>query len=161
MEELAGKCIDIVIWLEGGNKPDGGFVNRPDDSGGETKFGISKRAHPDVDIPNLTREQAMEIYYREYWVPMRCNDYPAPIALHFFDHGVNAGAGVANRILSQVQEETVGKVGISDYLPLIFSDKRKRFYKELVLRDRRKSPFFLGWINRVDKVQDIALEWRI
>ena len=29
---------------------EGGYVNDPKDPGGETKYGISKRAHPDVDI---------------------------------------------------------------------------------------------------------------
>ncbi len=48
-------------------KWEGGYVNDPDDPGGETKYGISKRAHPEVDIKNLTVAQAGEIYKREYW----------------------------------------------------------------------------------------------
>ena len=41
---------------------EGGYVNDPKDPGGETKYGISKRAHPDVDIKNLSREKACAIY---------------------------------------------------------------------------------------------------
>ena len=38
---------------------EGGYVNDPTDRGGETNFGIAKRFYPDVDIKNLTKEQAI------------------------------------------------------------------------------------------------------
>ena len=47
---------------------EGGYVDDPDDNGGETNFGISKRAYPRVDIKNLTRKQAIKIYYQDYWI---------------------------------------------------------------------------------------------
>ena len=47
---------------------EGGYVNAPQDPGGETKFGISKRAYPNVDIKNLSRKQAIKIYYDDYWI---------------------------------------------------------------------------------------------
>ena len=46
---------------------DGGYVNHPSDPGGETKFGISKRAYPGEDIAGLTLQHAKNIYYRDYW----------------------------------------------------------------------------------------------
>ena len=42
---------------------EGGFVDDPDDKGGMTKYGISKRSYPDVDIENLTKAEAVQIYY--------------------------------------------------------------------------------------------------
>ena len=48
--------IEVVLHHEGG------YVNDPDDPGGETNFGIAKRSHPDVDIKNLTKDGAKEIY---------------------------------------------------------------------------------------------------
>jgi Glycosyl hydrolase 108/N-acetylmuramoyl-L-alanine amidase len=56
-------ALDFVL----GDDIEGGYVNNPADPGGETKFGICKRYHPDVDIKNLSREGAMAIYAREYW----------------------------------------------------------------------------------------------
>ena len=41
---------------------EGGYVNDPLDPGGETKFGISKRSYPTLDIAALTREDARAIY---------------------------------------------------------------------------------------------------
>ena len=46
---------------------EGGYVNDPDDLGGETNFGIAKRFYPDVDIKNLTKDEASDIYRRDYW----------------------------------------------------------------------------------------------
>lgn len=46
---------------------EGGYVNDPDDTGGETKYGISKRAFPHLDIQALTVEEAKNIYRQEYW----------------------------------------------------------------------------------------------
>ena len=41
---------------------EGGYVHDPSDLGGETNYGIAKRFYPDVDIKNLTKEGAKEIY---------------------------------------------------------------------------------------------------
>ena len=56
-------------------KHEGGYVNDPSDPGGETKYGISKRAFPDLDIKNLTEEQAILIYYDEYWLDAKVDKY--------------------------------------------------------------------------------------
>lgn len=42
---------------------EGGYSDDPDDDGGETKFGISKRSYPHVDVDALTIEQAKVIYH--------------------------------------------------------------------------------------------------
>ena len=47
---------------------EGGYVFDPDDLGGETNWGISKRQYPDLDIKSLTREDAIDIYYKDYWL---------------------------------------------------------------------------------------------
>ena len=46
---------------------EGGYSADPHDPGGETKFGISKRAYPQLDIKSLTLDQAKAIYRRDYW----------------------------------------------------------------------------------------------
>ena len=48
-------------------KAEGGHVDNPKDYGGETKFGISKKQYPNVDIENLTLEEACDILERDYW----------------------------------------------------------------------------------------------
>lgn len=56
------KAMGLILKYEGTE-----YVNDPNDYGGETKYGISKRAHPEVDIKNLTLDQAKDIYRRDYW----------------------------------------------------------------------------------------------
>lgn len=52
---------------------EGGYVNHPDDPGGETKFGISKRRYPSLNIADLTLYQARNIYRKDYWLRYRIN----------------------------------------------------------------------------------------
>lgn len=81
-------------------KSEGGYINDPQDPGGETKFGISKRQYPDLDIANLTREQAKAIYFNDYWMPLR---YLKHIAVQYqvFDAYVNHPSYVAIQFLQR------------------------------------------------------------
>jgi len=53
---------------------EGGYTNNPNDPGGETKYGISKRTFPKEDIKNLTIARAVELYYEHFYQPLyrRC-----------------------------------------------------------------------------------------
>lgn len=79
---------------------EGGYVCDPLDPGGETKYGISKRAYPTTDIKNLSIEQAVAIYRRDYWDKpglFRLRD--KALAARVFDLGVNCGPATAIRLL--------------------------------------------------------------
>lgn len=71
---------------------EGGYVWDEDDPGGETNFGISKRAYPKLDIKNLTKHEAVKIYHKDYWLKYRCGDLPSNIRHIVFDGAVNMGA---------------------------------------------------------------------
>jgi len=85
-------------WILG---VEGGDSNDPLDPGGRTRFGISATAHPEVDLENLTPEQAKAIYQRNYWNPCRCSELPESIALAVFDCAVNQGVPAAGRLLQR------------------------------------------------------------
>lgn len=70
---------------------EGGYVNDSHDPGGETKYGISKRSYPAVDIKSLTLEQAKAIYQRDYWQAASCERMPPKIAIAVFDSAVHHG----------------------------------------------------------------------
>ena len=81
---------------------EGGYSNDPSDPGGETKFGISKKSYPDVDIKSLTLEQAKSIYFLDYWLIPNIHKINNPkIAMKVFDLGVNIGT---KRIVKMLQE---------------------------------------------------------
>ena len=70
---------------------EGGYVNDPDDPGGETKYGISKKAYPKVDIKHLTLDDAVEIYKNDYWLPAKVEQLPEGLQGQYFDMVVNQG----------------------------------------------------------------------
>lgn len=94
------QAFSIVVGEEGG------YVNDPADPGGETKFGISKREYPNLDIGQLTLEQAQAIYQRDYWAALNCDSHPWEMALVLFDCGVNQGVSAAKGILASAQTAT-------------------------------------------------------
>ena len=75
---------------------EGGYINDPADPGRETKFGLSKRAYPGLDIAHLTVSQARVIYYHDYWLKLRLDQIGSGIiAAEIFDTAVNMGRHVA------------------------------------------------------------------
>lgn len=118
-DALFEQCLAVVLDKEGG------FSDHPQDRGGPTNMGIAwltfaewKGFAPDqlspegraqliTDLKALTRREVAEIYRTTYWLPMRCGDLPAAIALMTFDFGVNAGPRTAVKALQKV-------VGVTD-----------------------------------------------
>lgn len=95
------KCIARLLQTEGG------YVNDPQDPGGETNFGISKRSYPNVDIKSLTWEKAAAIYKRDYWDPLDLDRAPDGIGYQLLSFSVNSGVGTAIRALQRA-------VGVAD-----------------------------------------------
>jgi lysozyme family protein len=70
---------------------EGGHVDHPNDPGGETKYGISKRSYPEVNIAGLTLDEAKAIYRADYWDRVRADELPSELRFLLFDAAVNAG----------------------------------------------------------------------
>lgn len=125
---------------------EGGYVNDPNDPGGETKYGISKRAYPNLNIPALTIEQAKEIYRRDYWIPLDCDILPAPMDLYVFDAGVNMGKNQAKEMkLESSNPDEYQLVRIGHYI-------------EKCRRNPNLKRYFFGWVNRVIELTAKAKE---
>jgi lysozyme family protein len=82
-------AVEIVLEKEGLLSDD------PRDNGGLTKYGISQKAYPGLDIRALTRDDAINLYRRDYWQAVRGDDLPWAFALPLFDCAVNQGQGTA------------------------------------------------------------------
>lgn len=78
---------------------EGGYVNNPNDPGGETNWGISKRSYPEVDIKALTRDDAVAIYLRDFWQRGQMDQFDGAIAYQALDFAVNSGIETAIRKL--------------------------------------------------------------
>lgn len=86
---------------------EGGYVNDPQDPGGETKFGVSKRSYPDEDIPNMTKERAKEIFKRDFWDKVHGDKLHDGVAWQAADFAYHSGPSVALRYLQRA-------VGVAD-----------------------------------------------
>ena len=89
------RAFEIVIGAEGG------YSNDPNDRGGETKYGISKRSYPTLDIASLTLADAKRIYHRDFWIFISGDALPWPLSYFVFDAAVNQGVAPAIRMLQQ------------------------------------------------------------
>ncbi len=144
---------------------EGGYVDDPDDPGGRTKYGISQRAYPDLDIAALTVDDAAEIYRRDYWDRVRGDDLPPAVAHVVFDAAVNMGVGVAIRLMQrQLGVAADGIIGPVTLAAARDCDVRGFCRDYQVRRIRRYSSlpgwhkFGAGWSIRALRVLAEALE---
>ena len=154
MRETLKMALDWIIQIEGG------YVNNPDDPGGETKYGISKNAYPDLDIKKLTTADAKAIYEHDYWNKCHADELPYPVDIAVFDMAVNSHPKAAIKIFQKVVNTTpdsiFGDITRSaaarknpDELFNEFMWARVEFYKNL----RKFNIFGRGWINRLLKLR--------
>jgi lysozyme family protein len=101
---------------------EGGYVNDPRDPGGETKFGISKRSYPHVNIAALTLEEAKAIYRRDFWDRVRGDELPYRTAFNAFDGAVNSGVSQSVKWLQRAVG--VAEDGIFGPVTLAAASKR-------------------------------------
>ena len=130
-----------------------------------TKFGIAANTYPDIDIKNLTLDQAKAIYYRDWWLKVGADEIDAAIVFQLWDFAVNAGMGTAKRALQRaVRVADDGAIGsrtlaaikamsVPDVL-MRFNAQRLRHYTSL----STWPTYGKGWTNRVADNLDYAAE---
>jgi hypothetical protein len=124
-----------VLGREGGYKEN-------DSNGFPVNFGINKKAHPDVDVKNLTQQQAVDIYKREYWDEIGGDNLPPATAAVAFDAAVNHGQSYAKQLI----EKTGGD-------PQKMLAQRMQDYTDLAKRDPSQAKNLNGWLNRLKDVR--------
>lgn len=153
------EIIDHVLESEGG------YVNDKHDAGGETNLGISKKAYPNLDIKNLSVDQAKQIYYEDYWVKSKAEQLPNQLREVYFDMVVNFGRRGATRVLQKAcngkntykikEDGLVGTATIGACKNL--EPDRLRAYRvlkfaKIVIRKPSQEKFWFGWFRRAVKV---------
>ncbi|WP_262032683.1 glycoside hydrolase family 108 protein [Serratia liquefaciens] len=162
---------------------EGGYVNDPTDKGGETKYGISDKrdgladgmtdvngdGKPDTRVKDLTLDQSSQIYFRDYWYPSYCSEWPDGISLIVFDSAVQHGVKKAISLLQDAAGVTAdGIVGPKTKTAVINADpewlltryllRRARYYTEIIKSNPSQGKYLNGWFNRLDSVADAAWE---
>jgi lysozyme family protein len=155
------KKIDLFkLEVEKVFRREGGYVNDPNDSGGETIYGISKTHNPDAWLRGRpTKEQAEGIYRKNYWEAIKGDYLPPKVAAVLFDHAVLSGPSAAiedlNRALSGA-----GGLGLDsrtieaaweknqDELASEITSRRLERFDRIVAKHPEKLKFFRGWSSR-------------
>jgi hypothetical protein len=127
------KAVDDLIdnW-------EGGYVCDPADPGGETKYGISARSYPGVDIENLTRDQAIAIYFRDFWQKYNLETGVADpqIRAKVFNMGVLMGMKTALML-------KVGCSSIDQYRQVC-----EKHFEAICIKHPECNKFLHGWTRR-------------
>lgn len=143
---------------------EGNYVNDPQDPGGETKFGISKRSYPNLDIKSLTLDSVKPIYLADFWNKLRCDDLPDAIRHFVFDTGVQCGEDWAamsvQRAVGALPDGNIGPRTLAEVkardpnqiLRLIFVDRAFHYASDPNVRR-----FGRGWFARLFDISKLAI----
>ena len=158
-EEKFEKAFGYMIENEGG------YVFDKNDPGGETKFGISKKSYPHLNIKALTLEDAKKIYYEDYWIKGKIDQIQSEIiAAQLLDLTVNLGIRAATIILQRAlrsasiyvsEDGLMGPVTISavsnsepNILLAAMKSEAAGYYRLITSKNPRLKKFLQGWLNR-------------
>lgn len=146
-----------------------GYVNDPNDSGGETKYGIAKNANPSINVTHLDWESAKAIYYSNYWLNGKCDKMNGRVAALNFDgsiqHGVGSAARFIQRAIGVVDDGAIGPVtlaalNLKDPIAVcnVICDQRSKFYNGIVKQNPEKSKYLAGWLRRVEEMRTFVTD---
>ena len=148
---------------------EGGYSNNVHDAGGATKFGVAFNFNrallesmgvKEADMPNLTYDQACQIYYIKYWLPCKANEIPdLRLAYIHFDSAVNCGVGQALVFLSRLSKNPKffegGNKNQALWMQLVLEYMAIRLNYYTHIKNRKY--FLEGWANRLVDVVHNAL----
>lgn len=146
---------------------EGGLVDNPADPGGITNFGISLASYPDLGadgIRNLTRDDAIAIYWRDWWQRYDYEALLGPIGAKVFDGAATMGNAAAVICLQRALRaagqsiaddgvlgpETIGAMqGPPPAVIMAALRSELAAHYRLVAEARPQEAVFLtGWLNR-------------
>lgn len=166
------RCLEKIWPYEGGFTNDrrdpgnwtGGKVGVGELRG--TNMGIAAASFPKVDIRNITKAQAADIYAKKYAAPLRFDDLPVGPDLVTLDFGINSGIYRSARyaqmvsgapvdgVIGPVTLTAIQKMPARDYVKKLCA-KRLSFVQGLKIWET----FGKGWSRRIAAMEATALAW--
>ena len=169
MKDNFDKCLQLVL------KHEGGYVNHPNDPGGMTNYGVTRKVYEkylgkevtETDMKDMSLEHVGEIYKKKYWDKVRGDDLPSGLDWAVFDFAVNAGVSRAAKVLQGFIATSVdgvigsGTLKAIDNYPTslkgvieVYTAQRSSFYRSL----KNYDTFGKGWDRRCYETRVTAIE---
>jgi lysozyme family protein len=160
--EVFDSAFEVLMEFEGYMSDDA------HDAGGLTKFGISQKSYPHLDIAALTMSDAKNIYEADYFRKSHAHSLPPHLACIVFDTAVNMGTGRAIRFLQRTIGTTADGIFGSgsrrkldsalthkgeENIVLDLLSYRAVFYAKLSARKTTQSKYLRGWLRRTYRLQ--------
>ena len=167
MKDNFEKCLAMLL------KHEGGFVNHPQDPGGMTNLGVTKKVYEawvgrevtEQEMRDLTAEDVAPIYKANYWDAVKGDELPAGVDWACFDWCVNSGRKRPSKALQRavgatpdgaIGPATLAKVEEASPKSIVLGihDDRQAFYENL----RTFDTFGKGWTRRNKETLEQAIE---
>lgn len=155
MKENLRIALDHIILMEVGKKglQDGAPHEYPNDPGGFTIWGLSKRAHPWIST-KTTRKEAEDVYEKVYWRAVGADSLPTGVDIVATDFSVTSGASVVRSILKEFSFKPDQTASFIKAL----SERRRLFYQRVVDANSGSKEWLKDWLWRTDKTEQLAYD---
>lgn len=120
-----------------------------------TKYGITAMSYPHLDIPNLTLQQARDIYKANYWDKINGDKLEPALALVAFDTAINSGVSRALEFLNKTNDVST------------FMDLRRKFIRGLrlyttkIAGNKKGKTYGQVWEERLATLSAQAEQWKL
>lgn len=175
-------AFDFLMENEGGSK----YTNDPNDSGGPTKFGITKKTYEEWArqcfsinyFRGLTENQARDFYFETHWLKLNCNKMDkAGVAICIFDSAVLYGVITASLLaqktliklgfpiksdglIGDMTLEALNKVSQGEFL-LTFRELVLERIEKIISARPKDERYRKGWTNRADRLLTLNNDARV
>jgi hypothetical protein len=123
---------------------EGGYTDN-DGNGSPANFGINQGANPDIDVLNLTQDEAKQILHDRYWVPAGADRLPTALAAVHGDTAINMGVDVANELLAESGGD-----------PQKYIDLRDARYRGIAAQSSDKAKYLPIWLGRNEDLRNFS-----
>ena len=159
---------------------EGVLSDNPNDAGGLTKYGITQETwtgyrakHPELKLPQsvakITKDQAITVYYEEYWLAEHLDKLPSELSPVVFDFRINSGDIAIKRLQRMIgvpEDGDLGPVSLAKFANLNTTQLRRMrndyvtvrgiFLMDLAQHHSNDVVFIEGWFKRIVGQYDFA-----
>jgi len=136
-----------------------------------TKYGISVMAYPHLNIPALTKAEALMIYKKDFWDAYKLEQFAPHVRLYVIDcminHGQTGGIELAQKVFGVSADGVVGPMTLAaSYRCSLwdFCERRGDYYVDITQNgknDENDRKQLKGWGRRNVRMLKHSVMWQL